>query len=552
MADTDIRPFRQPNTAILTAIRNDASSDYQRRIPDPTKASLQAQLRELDKYKPHWNEFVDALVNQIGSIVVRNRVWNNKLAKFKTGRLDSGDTVEEVQIGLIDAKIWNSDRDYLEKDIFGQYRPDVQSSFHRINRQNYYPITINENLLRRAFVQEYGLSEFIVGLMNAPVTSDNWDEYLLMTQSLAEYEKLDGFFKVNVPDIGSEASTEADAKFALRRMREMAGTLPFLSTHYNAAHMPTFANEDELELIITPEALAAIDVEALAGAFNIDKADMIGRTTVVPGKDIGIPGVVAIMTVSWFWQVYDTLIENTSQYNPVGLTQNYFLHHQGIISLSRFAPAVLFWTGEGTVIEDNPTPVTDITVAGFRDSDGNVVTEVQRGSLYSLDADAVTTPAGGDNSAVRFELIGGPYSDHTAIAQTSMLVVGWDEPATNISVGIYAVDTDIPQLTKTITATVVGDKVELWPTPGIVPDSDGDGLLEVTPKPVPAAPTSGANKNKVTIPNPGEGYDYKDGATVVNGQTITLTADKTITAVAQTGYEFATGATTSWDLVFTA
>jgi hypothetical protein len=550
-----VLPFREStsNTDILAAIRKNASPDYQRRIPDATKAGVSETLKRLLDYRPAYNEFVDALVNQIGLIVVRNKIWANPLAVFKRGMLEFGSTIEEIQVGLIEAKVYNSDRDGLEGEIFGQHRPDVQSSFHTINRQNYYPLTINENLLHRAFTSsDNGLSQFIASLMSSQTTSDYWDEFLLTTSLLSEYEKNGGFFKVNVPDIGANSDTvEQDAKYALRQVRQMASTLGFLSTNYNASGMPVFASKEELVFLVTPEAQAAIDVEALAGAFNMDKAEFSGRTVVIPQEHWGIPGAQAILTTEDFFMIADNKIETTSQWNPISLHNNYFLHHWQVISASRFVPAVLFWTGAGDVITVDETPVTSISAPAFNDRNGTVVTSLERGELYSIDALAVTTPAGGPNSAVRFEL-SGSYSGRTYVSQTGMVSIALDEAATAIAVNIYAVDdNNTPTLKTVLTANIVGDRAILWPNPEVEIDSNDNGLYEVTPDAVPVAPTSGANKNKVTIPAT-EGVDYKNGATVVTGQTITLTANATITATAQTGYEIATGAVTTWNLVFTA
>jgi hypothetical protein len=550
-----VLPFRETtsNVDILAAIRKNASPDYQRRIPDATKANISDTLKSLLNYRPAYNEFVDALVNQIGLIIVRNKIWTNPLAVFKRGLLEFGSTIEEIQVGLIDAKVYNSDRDGLEGEIFGQHRPDVQSSFHHINRQNYYPLTINEALLRRAFTSsDNGLSQFIVSLMSSQTTSDYWDEFLLTSSLFAEYEKNGGFFKVNVPDIGANTDTvELDAKYALRQVRQMAANLGFLSTDYNAAGMPVFAAKEELVLFVTPEAQAAMDVEALAGAFNMDKAEFAGRTVTVPQQYWNIPGAQMLLTTEDFFVIADNKIETTSQWNPISLHNNYFLHHWQVISASRFVPAVLFWTGAGDTIVVEETPVTGISTPTFNDSTGTVVTALERGQLYSIDALAVTTPANGDNSAVRFEL-SGTYSPRTYVSQTGMVSVSLDEAATAIAVNIYAVDdNNQPALKTVLTANIVGDRAQLWPNPEVQTDSNDNGLFEVTPDPVPVAPTSGANKNKVTIPST-QGVDYKNGATVVTGQTITLTANETITATAQTGYEIATGAVTTWNLVFTA
>jgi hypothetical protein len=505
-------------------------------------------------WAPARNEFIDALVNRIGMEIYRYNSWTNPLGKFKRGMLNFGDTIEEINVGLLTAKLYDTDRESLEQDIFGQEKPDVQSSFHKINRQNFYKLTVNETLLARAFLDDMGLSGFVSQLMEAPSTSDNWDEFLLMTSLFAEYDRAGGFFYVNSPDVGSTGSVQADAQNLLRSVRSIASTLPFISTYYNASGMPVAAQPDELELFITPAVNAALDVNALAAAFNIDKADLPGRTTIIPQENF-IQGAQALLTTRDFFVVADSKLETTSAINPVGLHTNYFLHHHQVISASRFVPAVLFTTGAGTVITVSPTPVASVSTPTITDSTGATVTSVTRGNLYQINAAAVTSPVGGANDAVRYVLTGA-QSPRTFILQTGVLHVGPDEAGTSLTITVDAVSSPDSgsgtPISVQLTAAVVGDKLELWPSPQVESDNaPKDGVFEVTPKPVPAAPTSGAKKNVVVIPTT-EGIDYKDGATVVSGQTITLTANKTITAVAQTGYILASGAVSSWSLVFTA
>jgi hypothetical protein len=149
------------------------------------------------------------------------------------------------------------------------------------------------------------------------------------------------------------------------------------------------------------------------------------------------------------------------------------------------------------------------------------------------------------------ELVGS-YSGRTYLTQTGMISIALDESATAVKVNIYAVDdTNTPALVQVLTANIVGDRAILWPNPEVELDTNLNGLFEVTPDAVPAAPTSGTNKNVVQIPAT-EGVTYSNGATDVTGTKITLTANATIVATAKTGYEIAAGAVTSWDLVYTA
>lgn len=463
----NVNPLKpSSNELMLDAIRKEMSPAYQARVPEATRAGVKETARALMHYRPHMNEFVDALVNRIGSVQVRNTSWTNPLAMFKSGLLEFGDTIEEVKVGLVEGKTYDADREHLERDIFGTHATPVQSNFHRVNRQNYYPITVNEPLLQRAFLETNGLSSFISQLLQAPTTSDQWDEFLLMCSLFPEYEANGGFYHVQVPDVERIESDSSDAKRVLTQLRAMAGNLTFLSSRYNAAHMPAAASRDNLVIFATPEFVAKIDVEALAGAFNMERMQMTGRIIEIPKENFGIDGAQALMTTDEFFVVHDTRLENTSAPNPVGLQTNYFLHHWQIISASRFAPAVLF----NTEVDDTPVyeiqPVTGISALTVKDDEGNTVTTVERGQKYVCEAEATGT---GDfvDRAVVWSVVGA-HDTATRISETGVLSVGpaeatpltvraetaWTDPAVGNVRSSHTVEKSL---------TVDGEALPEWP-----------------------------------------------------------------------------------------
>lgn len=529
-----IRPLKYTdNASILDAIRADASLDYQQRIPAATEASVAETVANLYRYKPHWNEFIDALVNRIGLVVARNISWTNPLAEFKRGMLEYGDTIEEVQVGLIEAHVYDPDREYLERDIFGTTRPEVQSNFHSVNRMNYYPITVNENLLKRAFLNDGGLNSFINQLLQAPSTSDQWDEFLLTTKLFSEYESNGGFRHVHVPEVSRIGSSEADAKVALRKMRAMAQELTFLSTKYNAARMPTFAKADELVLFVTPEYNAAIDVEALAGAFNVDKTTMQGRIIPVPRDNFAINGVEAVLTVKDFFVIADTLMEMTSQRNPVSLSTNYFLHHQQIISASRFVPAVMFWNGADDVDTIVVQSVDSVSAITIEDVDGMDVTNVERGGMIALLASTVLDPEG--EGAVAWS-VEGAQSSKTYITQTGVLHVGGDEAASSLTVRATSTYVDpanprLDPLSVTLAVPVVGGQTQNWPTSGKIAGIEiaGEPVAGVAPGTTTYSLSLPADtkvtKSNVNVASYGPVDADVSVSAVAGGYTVTVTVD---------------------------
>ena len=460
------------NADVLNRIRKRASPDYRNRIPEATQANIQDTMRKLMEYRPARNEFIDALVNRIGLVIARNNSWSNPLSEFKRGMMPFGDTIEEYHMGLIKAKTYDTDRDSGEKELFGTHRAEVQSSFHTVNRQDKYVITIDNPMLNRAFLEKDGLTNFIDQTMQAVSTSDEWDEFLTTCQLFSEYEFNNGFFKVQIPDNTAIASTEADAKQALRIMRAMADNLTFLSTKYNPAGMPMFAKRSDLLLFVTPEFNAALDVEALAGAFNISSAQIHGRIIPIPADQFGIDGVQAIMTTSDFFVIADTLFETAQLYNPDQLQNNQWLHHHQIVSASRFVPAIMFTSKAVDVIEIVPNEVTSIGAITLTDREGDVVTDVTRGELYQLFADVVTTLEDGTLEAVRWNLEGA-HDLFTYIEPTGVLHVSGTEAAASLTVRgttVWIDPTGVETAGETTTAalTVSGDKQIIWPVPAPV------------------------------------------------------------------------------------
>ena len=385
-----IKTLNATNAQILNAIRTDASFAYQQRIPAATQGDITNTVNNLLEYRPMMNEFIDALVNRIGDVVVKSKVWTNPLAQFKRGMMQYGETIEELATTLLQAKRYDPNKCY--DDVFKCNHPTVMSNFHSINRQDYYEMTINDMLLRRAFLTDYGLQDLVGKVMDTPYTSDYWDEYLIMRNLFAVYDSVDGFYKVQVPD-ASSVSTRAEkqdvAMSITESVRAMAGKMRFLSGQYNAAGVPTFTTNDDLVLFATPEFVAMLDVNVIAFAFNASAADL--KMRVVEVDDFGIDGCQAILCDKDFFMCADTLIDFESIRNPKAISWNYWLHHHGIYSVSRFVNAVMFTTEAGTIVTVPSIKTTGVTVDYAELPDGTKPEFAQLGGKTRLTATVAGT-----------------------------------------------------------------------------------------------------------------------------------------------------------------
>ena len=516
------------NADILNAIRHDASADYRERIPVADQSAMTDYVSNLFTNTPLRNEFVNALINRIGTVIARSNVWENPLAEFKSGRIEFGDTVEEYYTGLLKAHTYSAKDEPGEVDIFGQELPEVAAIFHKVNRQDYYKVTVNDLILRRAFLDENGLANFISDLMASATTSDQIDEFLLMTQLFPEYERAGGFYHAHIDDVVNSAGRDP-ANAALRRMRSDAALLTFPSEKYNAAHMPAFINRDELILITTPQFQAAIDVESLAAAFNIDRAEFSARTVIVPPERMGITGAQAILTGRDFFRVWDTALENRSMVNPVGLYTNYFLHHHQIISTGLFVPAIMYTTGSESpsekIVLSRPTAVS----VELRDPSGKVVTAVSPGGEYSVVSTVTTDPVGGNIGTV-LELTGQNVNG-TMLSHGGVLQVSDVETAKSLKVSAVAnqIDPDNPSSAwPAANASASIEGAARWPVVGVLAGLSVQGV-DVSP-----AFAENVHDYTVTVPSALKPADVR--ATVFGAGTVSVSvADAKATVVFDAG-----------------
>lgn len=357
------------NSTIMAAAWMEAGTDFQMRIPKPSQSGIKRTVDALldPKNRPWLNQFMDILINRIAYTYVHNKIFENPFSIFKRQQLEYGTTVAEAALKFIQAHSYRDDWGDRVGDIenlLKVHRPDGSVAYHTVNREDTYPISINQMELRGAFNNEYGLNNLISAVMQLPYNSDNYDEYRIFLELISFYEQEHGFFKHQLTAVPTD---EATGKEFLQAVRTYAGTLRFPSSLYNAlsvTDIPVWVNadeQDELILITTPEVMASLSVEVLSSVFNVELAEIKYRTLLV--DKLPIDGAVALLTTSDFFVCADYAYETTSFFNPQTMTENYYLHHIGMYSVSPFVPAILFTTKAGTVVPTATNEPTDITLA---------------------------------------------------------------------------------------------------------------------------------------------------------------------------------------------
>lgn len=366
---------------ILNTIRANASASYQQYVPTITQANQITKIGDvLMGYPSLANEFISSLVNRIAFVRLKSATFNNMYAKFKKGYIETGETIEEVFVNLCKAREFNVEK--AEAREFKRTIPDVRTAFHNINYRVQYPITIQDEDLRQAFVSLSGVTDLIGKIIDSVYRSAEYDEFLLFKYLIIKGVTSGKFYPVPVD--------MSDMKNAAVKFRGISNTLPFINTKYNAAGVHTNTDKSEQEIFMDANFNAEFDVNVLASAFNMDKADFMGRLNIIDdwttfdndrfdviraGCD-GLEEVTStelnlmanvkaiIIDPEWF-QVYDNLARMSEQFVASGLYWNYFYNIWKTVSTSPFSNAVVFV--DNTADTSLPDTIT-LTVDSIIDS----------------------------------------------------------------------------------------------------------------------------------------------------------------------------------------
>ena len=442
---------------ILNTIRANASYQYQSLVPTVTQRNDIPKVGEvLYGYPALANEFINSLVNRIALVRVKSATFNNAYAELKKGYLEFGETVEEVFVNIAKAREFSVEK--AESREFKRTLPDVRTAFHAMNWKVQYPVTIQDEDLRMAFLTVEGVQDLIAKIVDSVYTASEYDEYLLFKYLMIKAIAGGKMYPV------ATGSTNKSAAIAFRGASNM---LTFMSTKYNESGVHTVTAKDDQYIFMDASYNAEFDVDVLASAFNMDKANFMGRlkliddwttfdnerfTEIQAGSDM-LPAITdaelalmadvqAVLVDSEWFQIYDNQNKFTEKYVASGEYWNYFYNVWKTVSSSPFSNAIVFVKGtaptapatlgfvvdsvdksaEATVLTLVPdTSATDYTEGGYN----FIQTETDTTNGVAVHKyGALIIPNGVTTGDIQIDVRGTKYTAGSSVTFASLAEVG--------------------------------------------------------------------------------------------------------------------------------
>lgn len=357
------------NAELINSIMQGAS--YSDRIPQATQTNLSDVADAILSYQPAKNDILTALYNKIALTIINSMEFENPFARFRRADINYGDTLEDIFVDLPEGYEY----DATDTNPFAQVQPDVKALYHTINKQLQYEQTIWDAEFRRALRSPYGLDSLVTRIVNTLNVASRVDDFLIAKEVLSQESSMG-----KVVYLGAETGVAStDGKTLLDAIKNASAGMKFPSRQFNQQGVMNDTPMDRQVLVINSKYKNIVDLDVLAGVYNLDKVDF--KTQIIEIDGFAEDDIVAVLMDEKFLNFHYALQDGGLIYNPKALATNHFWNSWSINTVSLFQNAVMFRFHDlvkltitaGT--HGSVTPSTlDVPKGSIPDVDGNEIT----------------------------------------------------------------------------------------------------------------------------------------------------------------------------------
>lgn len=279
----------------LNEIRNTLVQDnslYQKQIPlvdDYTSSQVYGQSL-LNLPSDLRNKFIQSLVNRIAYTRFMMDYFENPLRELAGDDLPLGAIGQEIYVNPARGRVYDIN-DFA--GLLVKYESDIKAEYTEINFDVQYPVTIIRKELEKAFVSWGDFESFLMGISTSLYNGAYIDDYKY-TKKLITNAYVNNAVQMETINFAGETPTKAELETLTARLRQAYLDFMVPSTKYNAwkkvggygRSIVSWSKPENIVVFVSNKMASILDVNVLASAFNIDKADLMGRVYYVEDFDI--------------------------------------------------------------------------------------------------------------------------------------------------------------------------------------------------------------------------------------------------------------------------
>lgn len=275
---------------------------------------------------------VGSMVGKIAEQVIREVSADDKLTIFDKMSVDNGDTIEQALVKLANAQAYDS----TGAGALSRKTPSIAVKYFNSWTRYKFETTVDTSLMRKVLNTGKGVSELSSKVVGVLGESDKYEKYTQL-KNLLDWGRQDGSGKALKLFDTVAYSSGIDYKGVLVSLKNAVAGMQYVNDSFNVDSIKRKTNAEDIVILMPYKLKNRIDVEELAGVFNLDKAELKNHIieidtdkAKISNKDtfsIYIVDKNAILS-------YTRLYEMADQKNADGLFWNYFLHVERLYGIS--------------------------------------------------------------------------------------------------------------------------------------------------------------------------------------------------------------------------
>ncbi|MGN1355184.1 MAG: Ig-like domain-containing protein [Bacilli bacterium] len=279
----------------LNEIRNTLVQDnslYQTQIPlvdDYTSSQVYGQSL-LNLPSDLRNKFIQSLVNRIAYTRFMMDYFENPLRELAGDDLPLGAIGQEIYVNPARGRVYDIN-DFA--GLLVKYESDIKAEYTEINFDVQYPVTIIRKELEKAFVSWGDFESFLMGISTSLYNGAYIDDYKY-TKKLITNAYVNNAVQMETISFAGATPTKDELESLTARLRQAYLDFMVPSTKYNAwkkvggygRSIVSWSKPENIVVFVSNKMASILDVQVLANAFNIDKAELVGRVYYVEDFDI--------------------------------------------------------------------------------------------------------------------------------------------------------------------------------------------------------------------------------------------------------------------------
>lgn len=263
------------------------------------------------------------LIEKVARQVLAGVEVSDRLAVFNKAPIANGTTIEEVVVKLAESTAYDID----DNNPFDVVNPKMVVRYYKDWTHKVFKTTVFDNEIRKVMLADGNAGRVSAEIVASLSKGDIYEKFLATKGMLADAV-------TNEYIVTADPIVKTNYKGILTALKDAVSGMSFPNGNFNKAGIIRETPKNRIYILMPYKVKNAIDVEELAGVFNLDKAEIKNRIIEIDSGDtIYVVDEYAIL-------VYTRLYQMASMpYNADNLSKNFVLHTDRLYAFSELFDA---------------------------------------------------------------------------------------------------------------------------------------------------------------------------------------------------------------------